>query len=58
MNIITHFSAPPRFSPVQRQEKLQDFSHLKSTVHEEVETRETLVEDPPTFKVASRENLR
>ena len=58
MNIITHFSTPPRFSPVQRQEKLQEIRHLKISVHEEVETRETLVEDPPTFKVASRENLR
>ena len=43
---------------VQRQEKLQDSCHVKSSVHEVVETRETLVEDPPTFKVASRENLR
>ena len=43
---------------VQRQEKLQDSCHVKSSVHEEVETRETLADDPPKSKGVSDENLR
>ena len=43
---------------VQRQEKLQESRHLKSSVHGEVQTGEALVDDPPKSKGVSDENLR